>query len=804
MRRGAGHRSCRGLLWAVWLGCAWNGLVAPAAAQVFEVQAGASSLYDAAGGGLKVYTPNYEGRFGLGNAQGWKAGGSLKTQRFGHVVLLGDDVIRTDLPTDVFGGSRYAFTRGLSVARKGKRGGLLGFAGVSSDIFSTPFFQAGEADHVLGLFNGDYNLQPRLRAFTRNSISRDIHSLHGMEWQASDEAVTAVTGGIMTNRPYLATSLSAEKPWVSLKASYVLAARPRARRIIARTATTAASSSGSQDASIANSNVSEANKENVLVSFHVRPYLTLTGGRQNFLQASAGEAAPLAAAVNQFGVSVHLSRFQIGGNVYDSRTDDYRNFGAALSLAFPLTDRVRLISNYFHSAPSEWEAFNTFSLTLQETVSPRLGLSQLVTRTDGRTTLSFGGSLVTNLLKFSAEWQTFFVPFLRGNQFKQALVARFDVRLPGDIQFQGGTDIAPDGSVHFTTYGSSFLYHQGMPQVQGPSFSFPKYLVQGKVADEQGNPIAGAALRISGEVVFTDSRGRFFLRVRKAGPHPLTVSLENFLAPGSYEVVSAPGEVTAVREGEGAAEVSIALRRLANNPSDAQGQNTLPAGTLTGIVKLRTLAGSTGAADVWVVTDSGESARTDANGYFEILKSPAGRRQVSLDADRLPAGFHSGETNAVSTLIGAGQASRVELEVVPLQSLEGMVVDAEGNPARKGIVLCLLPNGNYTTTEQSGRFAFYDLPEGDYVIQLVENSLLEGARMVTSAKLPAAVRYGTDPAPLQFRYETGRYEIGATDSSSRKEVLPRRERAVLFSTGSRKEQPRGKRRIITSTSEQHK
>jgi len=798
MRPKAGHRSCRGLLCAVWLAGAWNGLVAPAAAQVFEVQGGASSLYEAAGGGLKVYTPNYEGRFGLGNAQGWKAGGSLKTQRFGHIVLLGDDMIRTDLPTDVFGGGRYAFTRGLSVARTGKRGGLLGFAGVSSDIFSTPFFQAGEADHPLGLFNGDYNLQPRLRAFTRNSFSRDSSSLHGVEWQASDEMTTAVTGGVMRNEPYLATSFSAEKPWVSLKTSYVLAARPRARRIIA---TTASSSSRSRDTAISNSNASEANKENVLASFHVRPYLTLTAGRQNFLQANVAGSAPLAGSVNQFGFSMGLSRFQFGGSVYDSRTDDYRNLGTALSLAFPLTDRVRVMSNYFRSKPSRSQAFSTLSATLQETVSPRLSLSQLVTRTGGRTTLSLGGSLLTNLLKISAEWQTFFVPFLRGNQFKQALVMRFDVRLPGDIQFQGGTDIAPDGSVHFTTYGSSFLYHQGMPHVQGASFSFPKYLLQGTVTDEKGNPIAGAALRISGEDVFTDSRGKFFLRVRKAGPHPLAVSLENFLAPGSYEVVSAPGEVTAAREGEPAGEIAVAVRRLANTPLDAQEQNALPTGTITGFVKLRTLAGATGAADVWVVTDSGESARSDAKGYFEILKSPAGRRLVSLDADRLPAGLHPGERNAVSTLIRAGKTSRVELEVVPRQSLEGMVADADGNAAPRGMVLRLLPNGNYTTTNQDSRFAFYDLPEGDYELQLVENSLPEGARAVSPSRVPVAIRYGTAPAPVSFRYETGRYETGLRDAVPQREVLPKRGRTVLFSTGSRKEQPEGKRRIITSTSE---
>lgn len=785
-----GHRTGRGLLVAVWLWCVWSGLGGSGAAQVFEVQGGSSSLYDATGGTLKVYTPNYEGRVGLGIADGWKAGGSLKTERFGHVFLLGDDMIRTELPTDVFGGSRYAFTRGLSVARRGKRGGLLGFAGVSSDIFSTPFFQAGEANQLLGLFTGDYLARPRLRAFTRNSISRDIHSLHGVEWQASEEYTTAVTGGVMTNAPYLASSFSAEKPWVSLKSSYVLTGRPRRRRIIATTA----GSARSGNTSIDNSTSSEANKENVVVTFHLRPYLTLSGGRQNFLQASADGGAPLAATVNHAGFSTTLSRFQIGGNLYSSQVGDYGNLGAALSLGFSVTDRVRVLTNYFRSQPAGSDAVDTLSASFQEAVTPYLGLMQLLTRTDGRTTISFGGSLLTNLVKFSAEWQTFFVPFLRGNQFKQALVLRFDLRLPGDIQLQGGTDMAPDGSVHYTTYGSSFLYHQGMPQVQGPSFSFPKYLVRGKVADEKGNPLAGAALRIGDENAFTDSNGKFFLRVRKAGPHGLTVDLENFLVPGKYEVVSAPEEVTATREDEPGQQIEVLVRRLVNKRGGPAEQEAAPAGRLEGSVQLSTLEGKKPAAEVWVVTDAGESARTDANGHFEIPQSVPGRRLVSIDPERLPANLRPGDTSAVSTLIRHGETARVELEVVPVQTLEGMVADVAGNPVPKGMVLRLRPKGDYTTASESGTFVFYGVPEGDYEIQLVKNSLPQGARMVSSDKIAVRVRYGGATAPLHFRYETG-----SSESGPQKELIQRKGRTVLFSTGSGKKQPEGRSRVITRT-----
>ena len=787
----AGHGTCRGLRYAVWLWCVWSGLAAAGKAQVFEVQGGASSLYDATGGSLKVYTPNYEGRIGLGLADGWKAGGSLRTERFGHVFLLGDDMIRTELPTDVFGGNRYAFARGLSVGRKGKRGGMYGFAGVSSDIFATPFFQAGEADRLLGVLMGDYLVKPDLRAFTRNSFARDIHSLHGVEWQATEEYTTSVAGGAMMNAPYLASSFSAEKPWLSLKSSYVLAAKPRARRVIA---TTDGSAGSAGDTSISNTPSSEANKENIVVSFRVGPSLTLSGGRQNFLQASFGDDPALTASVNHAGFNASLGRFQIGGNVYDSRVRGLRNLGTAFSALFPLTDQIRVMGNYFRSSPSGSKAFNTFSLSVHEAVTPYLALTQLLTQTDGRTSVSFGGSLQTNLVKISADWQTFFVPLRQGNQFKQALVLRFDLRLPGNMQLQIGTDVAPDGSVHYTTYGRSFLYHQGMGGMQGPTFSFPKYLLRGKVFDDKGSPFAGAALLIGDEGTLTDSNGKFFLRVRKAGPHALTVDLENFMAPGKYEVVSAPEEVTATREDEPGQEIEVVLRRLANGPAGSAGLEAAPAGRLEGTVKLRTLSGTKPAADVWVITDAGESAKTDTNGRFEVAISAAGRLLVSIDPKRVPANLRPGETSAVSTMIRNGETSRVELEVVPVQTLAGMVADLAGKPVPKGMVLRLLPKGDYTTASESGTFVFYGVPEGDYEIQLVENSLAQGARMVSSSKVAVRVRHGVTPAPVHFRYKTG-----ATDVEPQKDLIRRPNRAVLYSTGSEKKQPVSGSRVITRT-----
>src|SRR2546427_4856064 len=73
-------------------------------------------------------------------------------------------------------------------------------------------------------------------------------------------------------------------------------------------------------------------------------------------------------------------------------------------------------------------------------------------------------------------------------------------------------------------------------------------LVGGGVSDEDGPPVAGAGLRIDGELVFSDSGGAFFLRRKKAKLYPLEVLPNQFMLPGRFEVVSAPEVVRAERE----------------------------------------------------------------------------------------------------------------------------------------------------------------------------------------------------------------------------------------------------------------
>ena len=88
-----------------------------------------------------------------------------------------------------------------------------------------------------------------------------------------------------------------------------------------------------------------------------------------------------------------------------------------------------------------------------------------------------------------------------------------------------------------------------------------KYVVQGVVKDNEGNPVEGAALHIGKEVVYSDSAGRFLVRLSKHGPLALSVAPEEFIANGVYEVVTSPAEVRADIE-DAATSLEIVVRRV--------------------------------------------------------------------------------------------------------------------------------------------------------------------------------------------------------------------------------------------------
>jgi hypothetical protein len=98
------------------------------------------------------------------------------------------------------------------------------------------------------------------------------------------------------------------------------------------------------------------------------------------------------------------------------------------------------------------------------------------------------------------------------------------------------------------------------------SFRFPKFVTEGIVVDIHDQPIEGAAVHVDGKVAYSDSDGRFMIRIDKAGPHAVVVAMEEFMAAGVWEVVEAPATTVAQSEDE-VTPIRIVLRRIPANQS---------------------------------------------------------------------------------------------------------------------------------------------------------------------------------------------------------------------------------------------
>ena len=134
----------------------------------------------------------------------------------------------------------------------------------------------------------------------------------------------------------------------------------------------------------------------------------------------------------------------------------------------------------------------------------------------------------------------------------------------GNLQLAASTNVAPDGKIRYTTSAGDYLYRSSGLQSDGVlSLKIAKYVVLGKVVDAAGAGIAGVALQIDGQMVFSDSRGQFLVRFTKRKKVNFKVSLDDFLTATPYTIITAPASAETAPE-EQAIPLTIVLQRTSD------------------------------------------------------------------------------------------------------------------------------------------------------------------------------------------------------------------------------------------------
>jgi hypothetical protein len=307
-------------------------------------------------------------------------------------------------------------------------------------------------------------------------------------------------------------------------------------------------------------------RENLAITYELTPEFSVGVGRQNFVQDSADAVAPVRATGNNVFAGGRIRDFRISAGLYDSRSQGAANLSSYYALGRELTRWLDVELFVLQSRPESQPTITTPIANLKWRLSPHVSLSQQISFHERRPTVLFGANLITSVAEIGVDYQIVHQPFKPLSPFRSALNLTARLQL-GSYSTSVGTYVRPDGAVDYSASGSTFLYMGSFDGAQrqpiGGRGRISQYVIRGKVVDQAGNPVEGAAVDLSGQLVFTNSSGEFLFRAARPNRYALTILPAEFLLPGVWEVVSAPAEVTASPEAR-AIPVEIILRHPAS------------------------------------------------------------------------------------------------------------------------------------------------------------------------------------------------------------------------------------------------
>jgi hypothetical protein len=186
----------------------------------------------------------------------------------------------------------------------------------------------------------------------------------------------------------------------------------------------------------------------------------------------------------------------------------------------------------------------------------RWTVSGIVNQLQGQASYAFGGGYHGNRISLGLDHSVLFFP-INGKGFQQATTVQVSLRLHDTVlNFQ--TSVDPMMHVQYTTYASSYVQGPlaGAAMNSQTHSAGGKFVIGGTVVDEHGQPVEGAAIQLQGgTVVYSNSQGNFFARMKHDKPAALVVLLQEFAAPGRWAVTSCPMDAAP------GTEVLIKLRR---------------------------------------------------------------------------------------------------------------------------------------------------------------------------------------------------------------------------------------------------
>jgi hypothetical protein len=536
----------------------------PASAQVVEVGGGNSSLYQAGGGSVTLHAQSYDFNIGAGTVDGHLLGGVRMVKKTEHgTYIAGDDRIDFRLPTDIFDTSHFLLVRGAGYSGVRHDVDIVAYAGASSLEYSSPIFDASKSNDPVGVLFLKKKLSPQWQLFSDTVAATSPTQIFALQWTPRPKMEIAWAAGIGAKQPFAAASLHMSRPRFDLDAAYI-AAGEKFRRI-----------------TVGATLFAEPDRENMTFTWHLSRISSLSASHQNFLVPDSTGVDNIHSSIDQLSGSLNLLGTQLTGTVFHSSYKQTAltqgsNNALAASATRDLGHRLHLTSSYYLSKPKGYGSTDSWVTTLAETLTSRISVNESINTSNGATSVRFGGEFDSNLLTFTANYDTFYVPVASTKPFQQALLLDVKFRLLGRLLVHGATFVDPVGRLRYTTDANTVFSHQ--PAAREEHVPLGRYVLHGCVMDTDGNPVEGAAVLIDEKPIYTDTTGCYYMRENKPRTHQLRVVIGEFLLGGNWQITSMPTTIKSTTEEKSLEEtVTVTLRKV-REISGVQDKTVSPSG----------------------------------------------------------------------------------------------------------------------------------------------------------------------------------------------------------------------------------
>ena len=510
---------------------------------------GRSSLFQSQGGSLHYQSGSYDASIGGGTIGGRVVGGAQVRKHSAHTdFIAGTQEVSLNLPTDVFDSDHSMSMLGAGMGTSIHSTQVSTFAGYTSVDYGSPFFGAASPQMPAAELSLQQTFGHNLSSSTQLIMSQRQTGIEAIELKPSRNMKFAAAAGVGSNRPYTAASAVMDYGWGSMKTQYVKAS-DQFRRADVRTPL-----------------VAEPSGANVLATLKPFKFLEISAAHQNFLVPSGLALENTKSSINQVGSEVHIAGTNVGMQVLQSTYDGHTNSSFVYSGSRELGPRISVQGNYYDSRTPDQVTQKDMVANVQEQLTPRWSLTEVVSASKGQTTVSAGGAFLSNIVTISLDYQTFYVPARIANPFDLAMILDTKLHLPNGLSAHGETFVAPDGRLLYTTDIGDIWQLEGTDKILSADSTLERasigtMLLRGQVQDIGGHPVPGAALMIDQIEVYTNDEGLFDVRERHVKTHRLQVLVNDFLDGQTYRVVFAPATTRSTFD-EGQPETVVVVERV--------------------------------------------------------------------------------------------------------------------------------------------------------------------------------------------------------------------------------------------------